>query len=110
MVEKLNEVPRDPRFLVNIWVDCFISTDGGARLKKKPSEDIVFKTLVRNISSKGAFLVAKYPLKVSEVFKVSFPIQSSATPFISTPRTLVEVRWIKPYHKEDLMLGLRFLL
>lgn len=110
MSDRFREVARDARFAVRLTVNCYLAEKPGRRKIAIPVKEITFRGVVKNISSKGACLIASYPLKVKEVLKVSFPIVGTATKFISTPRTLVEVMWKKPYNKRGQMLGLRFLL
>ncbi len=107
MQEKPKEIPRDPRFLINLSVDCFPSV---ATRSEEGKTDTSFEGIVQNIGNGGVCLVTNRPLNLNEVLKVSFPIQSSISTFISTPRTLAEVRWIKPLSHDKFLSGLHFLL
>jgi PilZ domain-containing protein len=110
MTEKTNDVSRAARFTVNFNVECYPSASKEGGEIKTASQDFSFEGEIKNISSSGACLVSNHPLKVSEVIKVSFPIQSSISTYISPPRTLVEVRWTKPVEKGKFVTGLLFLL
>jgi hypothetical protein len=110
MAEGSEEIQRGARFSVQLSVSCYRSIDRTDQGGEEKEEGAAFEGEVKNISSSGACLVTSYPLKINEVLKVSFPIQSSLTAFITTPRTLVEVRWIKPLENNTFITGLRFLL
>ena len=101
--EKSQEIPRaSARFSSSIAVEFHPTT--GPSSEDLPS--MGFEGVLQNISSGGACMITKRPLKVSEVLKVSFPIQK----FISTPRALAEVKWTHPLPEGRHVSGLRFLL
>lgn len=101
---------RAARFSVSFTVECYPSAGSVETAVDPPAKDQVFEAEIRNISNSGACLVTPHPLAVNQILKVSFPIQSPISTFISTPRTLVEVRWMKPDEKNSIMAGIRFLL
>ncbi|MHB8481182.1 MAG: hypothetical protein ACYDBV_00365 [Nitrospiria bacterium] len=92
--------------MINLIVDCFPSTTGS----KEDKEVTSFEGFVQNIGNGGVNIVTSYPLNINEVLKIAFPIQSSISTFISTPRTLAEVRWVKPVSQDKFFAGLHFLL
>jgi hypothetical protein len=110
MSEEIEEIQRGARFSVNFTVECYPSSDRDQNETEEQAPGASFEGQVRNISSGGACLITAQPLKVNEILKVSFPIQSSISDFISTPRTLVEVRWTESADKARYLSGLRFLL
>jgi hypothetical protein len=115
MPEEPKEVSRGAaRFSVDLAVECYPSVGSDNASIEAPSKETPrepsFDGEVTNISSSGFCIITTHSLKANEVLKVSFPIQSSISNFISTPRTLVEVRWTKPADKDKYMVGLRFLL
>jgi len=95
------------RFSVNLTVECYASAAGP--LPEGP-QDTGFDGVVQNISDGGACIVTRRPLRVTDVLKVAFPIQSSISSFISTPPTLAEVQWTHPSPEGEFISGLRFLL
>ena len=107
MREKPEEIPRGPRFLINLIVDCFPSVTTQPKERK---EETSFEGFLQNIGNGGVSMVTSHPLSVNEVLKISFPIQSSISMFISTPRTLAEVKWVKPISQDKFFAGLHFLL
>jgi hypothetical protein len=105
MAEKEEETPRGARFSVNLAVTCFPSTGlAGEEIQGAGREGIV-----KDVSSGGACIITDFPLSLSEVLKVAFPIQSSISDFISTPRTLAEVRWTYLSPDHQYVSGLHFL-
>jgi PilZ domain-containing protein len=110
MVERPKEPLRGARFSVSLAVECYPSAGSGEPELSIPSKPQSFEGEIKNISSRGACLITTQPLKVNEVLKVSFPIHSSISSFISSPRTLVEVKWTKPSDKDKFITGLLFLL
>lgn len=112
--EEPKEVSRGARFSVDLAVECYPSVGSGDAFLEldsgEPSKVVTFEGEVTNISSGGACLITTQSLKVNEILKVSFPIQSSLSTFISTPRTVVEVRWTKPAAQGKFLIGIRFLL
>jgi hypothetical protein len=138
MADKKEETPRGPRFSVNLAVTCyppagatgFELPSSGLRFDRftgrmdssdqKPDESVDPKSekevqaagregMVMNVSSGGACIVTDFPLPLSDVLKVAFPIQSHISDFISTPRTLAEVRWTFVFPDHRYVSGLRFL-
>ncbi|HET6370745.1 MAG TPA: hypothetical protein VFG95_06080, partial [Nitrospiria bacterium] len=73
-------------------------------------QSISFEGTIQNIGNGGACIETSSPLSISEVLKIAFPIQSSISSFISTPRTLAEVKWTHPVPGDRFISGLRFLL
>ena len=111
MPEETQKIRSGPRFSLNLNVLCYPSSD----VTKKSgvegqSAETSFDGELLNISSGGACLVTDLPLEEREILKVSIPIHGSVSNFITTPRTLVEVRWKKPKNHEKFLIGVRFLL
>ena len=110
----MEEIPRDARFSVDMSVECYPSMLSSFPLEEigeKAFSDYSFGGEIKNISSGGACILTTHLLKINDVLKVSFPIPSPISSYISAPRTLVEVRWVKPLdQKECFIHGVRFLL
>lgn len=106
MSDKSNDIRRGARFSVNLTGNCYpVPKNEGAKKEDKRCEGSV-----KDISSRGACIITSFPLKISEVLKVAFPIQGSISNYISTPRTLAEVRWTQPAPGNKFISGFRFLL
>ncbi len=116
MVENKEETPRGARFSVNLAVTCFPSTVSAGptygSVDPKTGQEIQGagrEGIVKDVSSGGACIITDFPLSLSEVLKVAFPIQSSISDFISSPRTLAEVRWTYLSPDNQYVSGLHFL-
>jgi len=110
MTENRKEISRGARFAVDVAVECYPTVSSGEMESESSSNGPSFGGEIKNISSMGACLITSHPLNIKDVLKVSFPIQSSISTYISPPRTLVEVRWTKPVDKDKVLAGLIFLL
>lgn len=90
------------RFTSQLRVEVFPAADASETNFRHFGEE----GFLQNISRGGACVVTASPLQVSDLLKISFPIQQ----FISTPRTVAEVKWTS--HGEDgkYISGLRFLI
>lgn len=103
MQNKPQERPRgSARFSITLSVECYPSISPHSTSARKGN----FEGVLQNISNGGACMVTAQPLKIAEVLKVSFPIQH----FVSTPRTLAEVKWTRSMPEGRFVSGLRFLL
>jgi len=107
MPVQIKDTRRGARFAVNLTGNCFPSADEASDEK---NQIIGIEGEVKDISSRGACIVTEFPLMISEVLKVAFPIQGSISNYISTPRTLAEVRWTQPAPDNKFISGFRFLL
>jgi len=109
MAKKQNEMPRaGPRFSINLSV---VFDRSSAQIQSESGgKGGTFEGTVENISSGGACLLTQDSLDISEVIKISFPIQGSISQFISPPRTLAEVKWTRPAVGGKFLSGIRFLL
>jgi hypothetical protein len=102
MPEKSQELPRaSARFSSNLRVEFQHAVGPGTEEALQTG----IEGVLQNISSGGACILTKGPLKVAEVLKISFPVQK-----IITPRTLAEVRWTQHLPEGKFVAGLRFLL
>ena len=94
------------RFAVDLIGKCYPTEKN--RPEKVSTQK--FDGTVKDISSWGACIVTRFPLKLSEVLKIALPIQSSISNYISSPATLAEVRWTQPIEGGMYVSGFRFLL
>jgi hypothetical protein len=97
---------RGARFSVNLTGNCYLP----AETPEKETQANGREGAVKDISSWGACILTKFPLNVSEVLKVAFPIQNPISSYISTPPTLAEVRWTHSSPDNNYISGFRFLL
>ncbi|HXN05952.1 MAG TPA: PilZ domain-containing protein [Nitrospiria bacterium] len=79
------------------------------KVKDAPAET-TFEGEISNISNDGACLVSTHELKINELLRVAFPFNNVISPYVTSPRTLAEVRWIHPIGQGQFHSGLRFLL
>lgn len=120
MSEAREETPRGARFSVNLRVKCFSSIQipsqipanaekSTERVENAPAE-AAFEGEISNISNDGACLVSTHELKINEILRVAFPFNNVISPYVTSPRTLAEVRWVHPADQGQIHCGLRFLL
>jgi len=106
MSGKSNNIRRGARFSVNLTGNCYPV----AQTVEEKKEDKRCEGAVKDISSRVSCIVTSFPLKISEVLKVAFPIQGCISNYVSTPRTLAEVRWTQSAPDNKFVSGFRFLL
>jgi hypothetical protein len=103
MPDRSQELPRaSARFSANLRVEFHPAV--GPSTEHLPQTG--FDGVLQDISSGGACIMTTRPMEVAEVLKILFPIQK----FVSSPRTLAEVRWTHSLSEGKFVAGLRFLL